>query len=168
MATAYIGIGSNIGDRLKNCARAAEEIAAIPGIRAGNCSEWFLTRPVGVEGQEWYMNGALEVKTDVPPRRLLDQLLEVEKGMGRVRTERRGPRIIDLDLLLFGNEVIREQGLFVPHPLLHLRRFVLVPLVQLAPEFRHPILGKNMAELLRELPEGEQDVVPLKGSECCA
>jgi len=168
MATAYIGIGSNIGDPLKNCTRAAEAVAAIPGILGGSCSEWFLTRPVGVEGQDWYINGALEVKTEISPRRLLDRLLQIEEKMGRVRIERWGPRVIDLDLLLFGDEIIQEQGLLVPHPLMHLRRFVLVPLAALAPGFRHPVLGKNMAELLHELPEDGQDVIPWKAPECCA
>jgi 2-amino-4-hydroxy-6-hydroxymethyldihydropteridine diphosphokinase len=168
MVTAYIGIGSNMGDRLNNGIRAAERIAAVPGCRVVNCSEWFLTKPVGVDGQEWYMNGVLAADSEITPGRLLGHLLEIEKGMGRLRKERWGPRTIDLDLLLFGDEIVHEQGISVPHPLMHLRRFVLVPLVQLAPALLHPVLLKTMTELLHELPEDGQDVVPWKESRCCA
>ncbi len=167
MVTAYIGIGSNLGDRLNNCLRAVEEIAAVPGFHVVSRSEWFLTKPVGVDGQEWYMNGALAADSVISPRRFLDHLLEIEKRMGRLRKERWESRIIDLDLLLFGDEVILEEGLSIPHPLMHLRRFVLVPLVQLAPGLMHPVLLKTMAELLHELPEDGQDVVPWKAIECC-
>ncbi|PKN22234.1 MAG: 2-amino-4-hydroxy-6-hydroxymethyldihydropteridine diphosphokinase [Deltaproteobacteria bacterium HGW-Deltaproteobacteria-21] len=88
--------------------------------------------------------------------------------MGRLRKERWEPRVIDLDLLLFGGEIVQEEDLAVPHPLMHLRRFVLVPLVQLAHDLRHPVLLKTMAELLQELPEDGQDVIPWKAIECCA
>ena len=169
MVTAYIGIGSNMGDRLANCVRAAEEIAAVPGLRVVSCSEWFLTRPVGVVGQqEWYLNGVLAADSEISPRLFLANLLEIEKSMGRLRKERWGPRVIDLDLLLFGGEIVQEENLAVPHPLMHLRRFVLVPLVQLAHDLRHPVLLKTMAELLHELPEDGQDVIPWKAIECCA
>lgn len=169
MVTVYIGIGSNMGDRLANCVRAAEEIAAVPGFEVVSRSEWFLTRPVGVDGQqEWYLNGVLAADSEISPRLFLANLLEIEKSMGRLRKERWGPRVIDLDLLLFGGEIVQEEDLAVPHPLMHLRRFVLVPLVQLAHDLRHPVLLKTMAELLQELPEEGQDVIPWKAIECCA
>jgi 2-amino-4-hydroxy-6-hydroxymethyldihydropteridine diphosphokinase len=164
----YIGIGSNVGDRSANCVRAAERIAAVPGFDVVSCSEWFFTRPVGVDGQDWYMNGVLAADSEISPIRFLDHLLRIEKRMGRSRKERWEPRIIDLDLLLFGDEIIHQEGLSLPHPRMHMRRFVLVPLVQLAPDLRHPVLLKTMAELLLELPEDGQDVVPWKAVECCA
>jgi 2-amino-4-hydroxy-6-hydroxymethyldihydropteridine diphosphokinase len=115
-----------------------------------------------VEGQDWYVNGAVSLQTTLPPEDLLDRLLAIEKDMGRIRKERWGPRIIDLDILLYGREIVDTDTLKIPHPLLHQRRFVLVPMVDLAPGLMHPLLRLSMAELLRQCPEEGQQVVPLK------
>ena len=156
---AYIGIGSNLGDKRSNCSRAIEMIEQIPGCELLRCSDWYLTKPIGTGEQDWYLNGVLAVQTRLPVRGLLGRLMAIERNMGRVRKERWGPRIIDLDILLYGQEIINEENLRVPHPLMHLRRFVLVPLVQLDPNLIHPTLGMSVAELLKRIPENGQEVI---------
>ena len=160
---AYIGIGSNLGDKRSNCDQAVERIGRIRGCRLMQSSPWFLTRPVGVEGQDWYMNGAASLEAEISAHDLLTHLLEVESAMGRVRTEKWGPRTIDLDLLLFGEEIISDRDLQVPHPLMHTRRFVLVPMVHLAPQLIHPVLRRTMADLLDSLGDEGQDVIAFEG-----
>ena len=163
MTAVYIGIGSNLGDRQGNCLRAVERMDRITGCRITGCSDWFLTKPVGVEGQEWYVNGVASLATDISPQDLLKRLLAIEEDMGRVRRERWGPRNIDLDILLFGREIIQELNLTIPHPRMHLRRFVLEPITQLAPDLVNPALGLSMKELLEQLPEDDQIVTRMKG-----
>jgi len=161
MKTAYIGVGSNLGDKVRNCMNAMALIGGIPGCTVEAHSPLYRTAPVGVEGQDWYVNGVVSVLTRLSARDLLDRLLGIEAEMGRERKKKWDARIIDLDLLLSGQDVINEEFLVVPHPLMHLRRFVLVPMVQLARDFIHPVLGVTMAELLDRLPAKEQVVIPL-------
>jgi len=134
---AYVGVGANLGDR-EATIRAALE--ALPGVVA--VSELRETDPVGVVEQPPFLNGAVALETGLAPRELLDVLLSVERGLGRERRERWGPRTIDLDLLLYGDETIDEPGLTVPHPRLHERRFALEPLVDLDPELAIPGRGR--------------------------
>jgi 2-amino-4-hydroxy-6-hydroxymethyldihydropteridine diphosphokinase len=162
MTRAYIGIGSNLGDRLKHCTGAVERISRLKGCTLSGGSAWYQTQPVGVAGQGWYLNGVIAVDVGIPARKLMKDLLDLEEEMGRVREERWEARVIDLDILLFGSEVIDEEGLTVPHPRMHLRRFVLVPLAELAPELIHPVLGVRVENLLERLPEDDQAVVPWK------
>lgn len=162
MKTAYIGIGSNLGDKRHNCIKAIDRISEIPGCTLTGHSDWYLTRPVGVRDQSWYVNGVASVTTRITAQNLLLHLLAIERDMGRVRRKRWDSRTIDLDVLLFGAEIIDEKNLKVPHPLMHLRRFVLVPMVQLEPDLIHPFLWVSMAELLRKLPKDDQVVIPLK------
>ena len=164
MTVVFIGIGSNLGNRQENCLRAVERMDRMAGCQISGCSEWFLTKPVGVEGQEWYVNGVASLTTDIAPQDLLKRLLAIETDMGRVRRERWGPRNIDLDILLFGHEIIRESNLKIPHPRMHLRRFVLEPMAQLAPDLIHPVLGLSMRMLLYNLPDDDQIVTQIKGS----
>jgi 2-amino-4-hydroxy-6-hydroxymethyldihydropteridine diphosphokinase len=140
-----VGLGANLGDR-EATIRAALE--ALPGVVA--VSSLRETDPVGVTDQPQYLNGVAALETDLSPRELLDRLLEVERGLGRERRERWGPRTIDLDLLLYGEETIEEPGLTVPHPRLHERRFALEPLSELAPDALIPGRGR-VGDVLAEL-----------------
>jgi len=162
MNTAHVGIGSNLGDRLQNCLRAIQMMREIPGCELSASSRWYLTQPVGVTEQEWYVNGAAALSTTATAEELLDRLLSIEKFMGRVRSRKWEPRLIDLDILLFGNEIIDEEDLKIPHPRMHQRRFVLVPLSEIAPDVIHPRLGTSIRELLKSLPESDSEVLPLR------
>jgi 2-amino-4-hydroxy-6-hydroxymethyldihydropteridine diphosphokinase len=143
---AYIGLGTNLGDRELNLRRALERLEELGSVRASSFRE---TDPVGVTDQPKFLNAAAELATDLPPRELLERLLEIERGLGRNRaTERRwGPRVIDLDLLLFGEETIDEPGLTVPHPRLADRHFVLEPLCELNEDLTLPN-GTRIRDLL--------------------
>ena len=162
MKAAYIGIGSNLGNRRHNCLRAIEMIGQISGCELTRHSDLYLTKPVGVRGQDWYVNGVVSISTKTPPQDLLKGLLAIEQDIGRVGRERWASRVIDLDLLLYGQDIIKEENLTIPHPLMHLRRFVLVPMVQLDPDMTHPSLGLTMAELLNRIPENGQEVVMIE------
>ncbi|CAN5425473.1 2-amino-4-hydroxy-6-hydroxymethyldihydropteridinediphosphokinase [soil metagenome] len=146
---AYIGVGANVGDRDGNIRAAIERMRAMPDIEVLRVSK-LLDNPAagGPASSPAFLNGAAEVKTSLSARELLDRLLEIEKSLGRERRLRWGPRTIDLDLLLFGDQIIAEPGITVPHALLHERTFVLVPLNEIAPGVIHPTLRKSMAELL--------------------
>ena len=145
MTVAYVGLGANLGDR-EETIRAA--VAELPDVVA--VSPLRETDPVGVTDQPQFLNGVAALETELAPRELLDVLLAVERRLGRERRERWGPRTIDLDLLLYGDEVIDEDGLKIPHPRLHERRFVLEPLADLAPQLVVPGLG-GVEDLLAEL-----------------
>jgi 2-amino-4-hydroxy-6-hydroxymethyldihydropteridine diphosphokinase len=162
---AFIAIGSNMGDRRAVCEAAVEQIARIPGCALVGRSNWYRTEPVGVQGQDAYLNGVLALEASGSPGNLLKQLLAIEKRMGRERKERWEPRTLDLDLLLFGEEIVHKEGLTLPHPLMHLRRFVLVPLAEIAPGLVHPSLQKSVSAMLAELPEQGQAVVQWKDDE---
>jgi 2-amino-4-hydroxy-6-hydroxymethyldihydropteridine diphosphokinase len=137
MTRAYVGVGANLGDREATIRAAIESLPGIVGV-----SELRETDPVGVADQPAFLNGAVALETDLAPRDLLDALLAVERELGRERRERWGPRTIDLDLLLYGDETIEEPGLTVPHPRLHERRFALEPLLDLDPELAIPGRGR--------------------------
>ena len=143
MARAFIGLGANLGPREVTLLRAVDLLAADSGIDVLEISQLRETEPVGDVEQPSFVNGAVAVETTLSPRELLNALLRVERELGRVRDgERWGPRTIDLDLLLYGDEIVDEEGLRVPHPRLHERRFALEPLVDLEPELEIPGLGR--------------------------
>lgn len=139
---AYIGLGSNLGDRRAMIAGALERLHPL------RVSAVVETEPWGVTGQPPYLNAVAEIETDLDPAGLLDRLLEVERGLGRVRREKWGPRTIDLDLLLYDDREVRSESLSVPHPHLHERRFVLEGLAELCPDRTVPGLGRTVRELL--------------------
>ncbi|HEV2491258.1 MAG TPA: 2-amino-4-hydroxy-6-hydroxymethyldihydropteridine diphosphokinase [Candidatus Acidoferrales bacterium] len=149
MKKIYISLGSNVGDREKNLADAVEALAE-RGIRVTRRSSIYSTEPVDIKEQGWFLNCAVEAETEMMPRQLLHTLGGIERSMGRRRLVQRGPRVIDLDILLFGSSVIQAPDLEVPHPRMTERRFVLLPLTEIAPEVRHPIANKTIAELLAE------------------
>jgi 2-amino-4-hydroxy-6-hydroxymethyldihydropteridine diphosphokinase len=151
VARAYVGVGANLGPREATILRAVDLLGAQPGIEVLELSSLSETEPVGVTEQPTFVNGAVSLETSLSPRELLDALLRVERELGRVRSgERWGPRTIDLDLLLYGDEVVDEPALTVPHPRLHERRFALEPLAELEPGLEIPGRGK-VSELVTEL-----------------
>jgi 2-amino-4-hydroxy-6-hydroxymethyldihydropteridine diphosphokinase len=147
---AYVGLGANLGDREATLRRAVELLAGVEGVEVVAVSELRETEPVGVVDQPAFLNGAVAVETSLSPRELLDSLLRVELQLGRVRDGTRwGPRTVDLDLLVYGDEVVDEPGLRVPHPRLHERRFALEPLAELDPALVVPGQGAVSALLTR-------------------
>ena len=128
-------------------------LAEIPGIRLLRTSSLYRTEPVGPQDQEWFINAVAEIRTSLPPRVLLETMKDIERRMGRTETVKWGPRVIDLDILLYGQEVIQEGDLVVPHPELHRRRFVLVPLCELASYAVHPAFGVSLRGLLDRLTD---------------
>ena len=149
----YLSLGANVGDREANLRAAIERLQKIGTVAA--LSSLYETEPVEFTAQPWFLNCAVLLETEMMPRQLLKALLDVEREMGRRRTQNKGPRMIDIDILLFASSVVRTKGLTIPHPALHRRRFVLEPLAEIAPDVRHPVLKKMIRELRNELPPGQ-------------
>jgi 2-amino-4-hydroxy-6-hydroxymethyldihydropteridine diphosphokinase len=158
---AYIALGSNLGDRELNLLRAVAEVGKLPESKVTALSSFYETSPVGAVPQNPFYNAVLRLTTGLDAATLLRRLLQIEdKTFRRVRTVAQGPRTIDLDLLLFGDSVITEENLVVPHPRLTERRFVLQPLCEIAPEAIHPLTGKTVCEHLAAL-DSKETVVTL-------
>ncbi len=147
----YLGLGSNLGDKVSNCLHALERLSSSGYHQVRAVSSLYKTEPIGYREQDWFINCVAEVIFSLPPRSLLQLLQGIEKGMGREKRFRWGPRIIDLDILFYGTRIIKEEGLTIPHPHLHERGFVLVPLAELVPDLLHPVLKKTIRELLVEI-----------------
>jgi len=150
--TVYLSLGSNVGDREENL-RAAIAALGEAGVRVTCVSSFYETEPVDLLEQTWFLNCAVEGETEVPALELMRALRGIELRMGSKKLVAKGPRLIDMDILLYGSETIDTPELQVPHPRMHLRRFVLVPLVEIAAEALHPGLKKNVKQLLEETPD---------------
>jgi len=159
----YIGIGSNLGDKIGQCERAIAEILRVDQHKLLAKSSLFKTKPIGDTSQDWFVNGVIKIETDLEPLELLQVLQEVESRLGRRKTSRWGPRTIDLDILFYDDEEVQMENLQIPHPLLHERQFVLIPLAEIDRGFVHPVLKRSIGELLEDLKEN-QGVKKLKPS----
>jgi len=159
---AYLSVGSNIGDKAANCRRGIQALGAHPGVEVRCCSRLYRTAPVDYTDQDWFVNAAVRVATVLAPEALLDWLLEVERAAGRQRRGVRfGPRVLDLDIILFDDLVLGTERLTIPHPRMHNRRFVLQPICDMDPQLVHPVLKTPMDELLERLTDPHQEVWPL-------
>ena len=151
MTKAYIGLGSNLNDREVMLTTATEKLDNSSNVNVIKRSTSHETKPVGGPSQPDFLNAALEIETSLQPEELLARLQEIENDLGRERKIKWGPRTIDMDILLCGNSIINNVDLQIPHPLMHMRRFVLVPLSEIAPHIKHPIFDKTITELCGEL-----------------
>lgn len=154
---AYISIGSNMGNKKENLEKAISELSQVKDTFVTKKSEIIETEPFGYKEQDDFLNACVGIKTLLPARELLKELLAIEKRMGRERKIKWGPRIIDLDIIFYGKEVIEEDDLIVPHPYMEYREFVLKPLEEIIPNFVHPLLMKRVSTLRKELEENEKN-----------
>jgi 2-amino-4-hydroxy-6-hydroxymethyldihydropteridine diphosphokinase len=152
---AYIGIGSNLGDKLHHCEKAISEILKIDRHKLLAKSSLFKTQPIGYTSQDWFVNGAIKIETDLEAPELLRALKTIESQLGRTETFRWGPRTIDLDILFFDDAEIYTKELQIPHPLIQDRQFVLVPLAEIDRNLIHPVLKKTVQELLNNFKEDQ-------------
>ena len=159
MHVAYIGFGSNIGDRLARIQNAIHTLSKTEGITLQKISSVYKTDPIGYEAQAQFLNGVAAIQTNLPPLSLLHTLKDIETIIGRKHRVRWGPREIDLDILIYGDMCLQMEQLVIPHPEMHRRRFVLAPLAEIAPDFVHPILKETIQILLERL---EDDKAVLK------
>ena len=158
---AYIGIGSNLGDRLDNIKKAIALLNRHKNIKITQRSSIYETEPVGYKEQPDFLNSVVQLKTGLTPQRLLEVLKNIEKKLGRIKGIKWGPRIIDLDMLLYENKIIKRDNLTVPHPELHKRRFILAPLAEIAGGIVHPLKKKTILELYKKSPRAPK-VIKLK------
>jgi 2-amino-4-hydroxy-6-hydroxymethyldihydropteridine diphosphokinase len=150
---AYLSLGSNMGDREAHLHAAIARLQS--EVRVVSVSSFYETEPVEFTDQAWFLNCALTLETTRTPQQLMSDILTIEQEMGRQRIQKKGPRILDIDILLFSDKIIDSPDLTVPHPAMQNRRFVLEPLAEIAPEARHPVLKKTIRELLDALPVGQ-------------
>ncbi len=163
MHRAFVSVGSNLGDKIENCKKGISELLADGRSVLVRSSSFYRTSPVDYKDQDWFVNLVVEIKTTLNPFDLLERIKGVEKAMGRkTSTVRFGPRVLDLDIIFFDDQVIQTDTLEIPHPRMHKRRFVLKPICDIEPSMMHPLLGKDMRSLLASLQNSEQKVMEIQ------
>lgn len=148
MVHVFLGLGSNVGDRARNLFSAHDHIITTKGIQPLRLSRFYETAPIGGPSQPMFLNAVLSMETVLSPHQLLDRFQSIETAMGRIRSVKWGPRNIDIDILLYGDEIVDDQQLKIPHPLMHTRLFVLEPFVEIAPGVVHPVFKKNYSSVI--------------------
>lgn len=158
MNIVYLGLGSNLGDRVGYVQQCLQLLKDTPGIRVLSASSFYETEPVGFDDQEWFVNAAVAIETSLSPEELLAVCQRIESQLGRVRDpkNRNGPRTLDLDILFYENLIFADEGLVIPHPRVHQRAYALVPLLEINPRVMHPLLQKTVEQLHHELAEPEE------------
>jgi len=154
MPEVYLGLGSNIGDSELHITQALRLISEICEVKKK--SQLYLTEPIGNRDQNWFLNCVVEIETELDPKHLLAAIKSIERTLGRVETFKKGPRIIDIDILFFGDQIVQTKNLIIPHPLLQERLFVLQPMMDLNADFVHPVLKKSIQELYKNHPKNEK------------
>lgn len=153
MPIVYLGLGSNIGDKVVQIDQALDRLAKTFMVK--RVSPFYLTEPVGLKDQDWFLNCVVEMETEKDPEKLLSALQSIEKKLGKIKTKVNGPRTIDIDILFYDDQVVNRKNLVIPHPRLHTRLFVLQPMMDLNPDFVHPVLKKTILELYGQHPWSE-------------
>jgi len=154
----FIGLGSNQGEKIKNCEQAIEEILKLEGAFLLSRSSWYYSEPWGREDQDWFINGVIQIRTELCPDELLMKFKEIEKRLGRKNREKWGPRVIDIDILFYDNLSFESPEMEIPHPRILERNFVLIPFAEIAPQFVHPVFKKTIKELLDTSPDQKKVV----------
>lgn len=159
----FISVGSNLGDKLDNCLKGIAALTESGKSVLLEASRFFRTSPMDYTHQDWFVNAVVKIRTTLDPLALLDELVAIQQRMGRkADTIRFGPRVLDLDILLYDDRVIRTPGLEIPHPRMHKRAFVLQPICDINPAIIHPVLGQTIADLLGRLDNDDQQVIALE------
>lgn len=161
---AILSMGSNMGDPLANCCKAMAVFNAGKDLAVERRSPFYWTEPVEMRDQQWFLNAALKIRTTLDPENLLAKLQQIQRSVGRKPGGVRfGPRVLDLDIIFYEDRVMETDGLVIPHPRMHKRRFVLQPICDIDPEVRHPVLDLNIIQLLNQLDKDDQKIKP-----CCS
>jgi 2-amino-4-hydroxy-6-hydroxymethyldihydropteridine diphosphokinase len=155
----FVSIGSNMGDKLANCKTAIESLSNLDRTHRVACSPFYKTDPVDFTDQDWFINAAVKLETELAPQPLLDALKKIQRGAGRIHDAVRfGPRVLDLDIIFYDDVVLHSDGLTLPHPRMHKRRFVLQPICDIDPKAVHPVLKTTVKHLLEQLDDDAQGV----------
>ena len=159
----FVSVGSNLGDKIENCQKGIKGLLADGRSILVGSSSFYRTSPVDYKDQDWFVNLVVKIETALNPFDLLDKIQGIEKAMGRkTGTVRFGPRVLDLDIIFYDDQVVQTDTLEIPHPRMHKRRFVLKPICDIEPSMMHPLLGRDMQSLLSDLQDLEQRVMEIQ------